>query len=175
MISYSRCEPNRTHCGQSHDLPAGATGIRNRPGIPGLDDLSEPAGRASRGRRTGLVRPATALTASVWYRSVRDAWPSPSSSPQPELSPDSAVAPRAPANLQAWCRQLAFRRTVGLRRIFYAVLGMVLSRSAVLAGWQCRQGVELGLVQSDVGRGGVGGDLHFSFRADDRRGDRRAG
>jgi hypothetical protein len=56
-----------------------------------------------------------------------------------------------------------------------AGLGMVLSRSAVLAGWQCRQGVEMGLVQSDVGRGGVGGDLHFSFRADDRRGDRRAG
>ncbi len=63
----------------------------------------------------------------------------------------------------------------GLRRTFYAVLGMVLSRSAVLAGWQCRQGVELGLVQGDVGRGGVGGDLHFSFGADDRRGDRRAG
>ena len=53
--------------------------------------------------------------------------------------------------------------------------GMVLSRSAVLAGWQCRQGVELGLVQGDVGRGGVGGDLLFSFGADDRRGDRRAG
>jgi hypothetical protein len=46
---------------------------------------------------------------------------------------------------------------------------MVLSRSAVLAGWQRRQGVELGLVQSDVGRGGVGGNLHFSFGADDRR------
>jgi hypothetical protein len=27
---------------------------------------------------------------------------------------------------------------VGLRRTFYAVLGIVLSRSAVLAGWQCR-------------------------------------
>ena len=67
------------------------------------------------------------------------------------------------------------RRAVGLRSTFYAVLGMVLSRSAVLAGWQCRQGVELGLVQGDVGRGGVGGDLHFSFRPDDRRGDRRAG
>ena len=53
--------------------------------------------------------------------------------------------------------------------------GMVLSRSAVLAGWQRRQGVEVGLVQSDVGRGGVGGNLHFSFGADDRRGDRRAG
>jgi len=63
----------------------------------------------------------------------------------------------------------------GLRRTSYAVLGMVLSRSAVHAGWQCREGVELGLVQSDVGRGGVGGDLHFSFGADDRRGDRRAG
>ncbi len=66
-------------------------------------------------------------------------------------------------------------RRVGLRRTFYAVLGMVLSRSAVLAGWQCRQGVELGLVQGDVGRGGVGGDLLCSFGADDRRGDRRAG
>ena len=54
-------------------------------------------------------------------------------------------------------------------------LGMVLSRSAVFAGWQCRQGVELGLVQDDVGRCGVGGDLHYSFGADDRRGDRRAG
>ena len=54
-------------------------------------------------------------------------------------------------------------------------LGMVLSCSAVLAGWQCRQGVELGLVQGDVGRGGVGGDLLCSFGADDRRGDRRAG
>ena len=63
----------------------------------------------------------------------------------------------------------------GLRRTFFAVLGRVLSCSAVLAGWQCRQGVELGLVQGDVGRGGVGGDLHCSFRADDRRGDRRAG
>jgi hypothetical protein len=67
------------------------------------------------------------------------------------------------------------RWPVGLRRTFYAVLGMVLSRSAVLAGWQRRQGVEMGLVQSDVGRGGVGGNLHFSFGADDRRGDRRAG
>ena len=67
------------------------------------------------------------------------------------------------------------RSRVGLRRTFYAVLGMVLSRSAVLAGWQRRQGVELGLVQGDVGRGGVGGDLLCSFRADDRRGDRRAG
>ena len=57
----------------------------------------------------------------------------------------------------------------------YAVCGMVLSPSAVLAGWQCRQGVELGLVQGDVGRGGVGGDLLCSFGADDRRGDRRAG
>jgi hypothetical protein len=57
----------------------------------------------------------------------------------------------------------------------YAGLGVALSRSALLAGWQCRQGVELGLVQGDVGRGGVGGDLHFSFRADDRRGDRRPG
>jgi hypothetical protein len=63
----------------------------------------------------------------------------------------------------------------GLRRTFYAVLGMVLSRSAVLAGWQRRQGVELGLVQGDVGRDGVGGNLHFSFGADDRRGDCRAG
>jgi hypothetical protein len=49
------------------------------------------------------------------------------------------------------------------------------SRSAVLAGWQCLQGVELGPVQGDVGRGGVGGDLLCSFGADDRRGDRRAG
>ena len=64
---------------------------------------------------------------------------------------------------------------VGLRTTFYAMLGMVLSRSAVLAGWQCRQGVELGLVQGDVGRGGVGGNLIFSFGAYDRRGDRRAG
>ena len=72
-------------------------------------------------------------------------------------------------------RQHAVVSGSGLRRTFYAVLGMVLSRSAVLAGWQCRQGVELGLVQGDVGRGGVGGDLLFSFRADDRRGDRRAG
>ena len=81
----------------------------------------------------------------------------------------------APANLRAWCRQLAFRRTVGLRRTFYAVLGMALSRSAVRAGWQRRQGVQLGLVQGDVGRGGVGGDLLCSFGADDDRGDRRAG
>jgi hypothetical protein len=65
--------------------------------------------------------------------------------------------------------------TDGLRRTIYAVLGMVLSRSAVLAGWQCRQGVELGLVQGDVGRGGVRGDLHCSFGADDHRGDRRPG
>src|SRR5215216_226635 len=57
----------------------------------------------------------------------------------------------------------------------YAVLGMVLSGSAVLAGWQCRQDVELGLVQGDIGGGGVGGDLLCSFGADDRRGDRRAG
>ena len=67
------------------------------------------------------------------------------------------------------------RKRVGLRSTFYAVLGMVLSRSAVLAGWQLRQVVELGLVQRDVGRSGVGDDLLFSFRADDRRGDRRAG
>jgi hypothetical protein len=32
---------------------------------------------------------------------------------------------------------------------------MMLSRSAVLAGWQCRQGVELGVVQGDVGRGAL--------------------
>jgi hypothetical protein len=98
--THRLCEPNLPLDDQSHGLPAGATGIRNRPGIPGPDDLSEPPGRASRSRRTGLVRPAA---------------PSPSSSPQPELSPDSAVAPRAPAHLRAWCRQLAFRRTVGLR------------------------------------------------------------
>jgi hypothetical protein len=67
------------------------------------------------------------------------------------------------------------RSRVGLRRTFYAVVGMVLSRSTVLARWQCRQGVELGLVQGDVGRGGVGGDLLFGFGADDGRGDSRAG
>jgi hypothetical protein len=37
--------------------------------------------------------------------------------------------------------------------------GIELSRSAVLAGWQCHQGGELGLVQGDVGRCGVGGEL----------------
>ena len=91
-----------------------------------------------------------------------------------------ASAARSPPSTPAWstpwrCHPVDARSRVGLRRTFHAVLGMVLSRSAVLAGWQCRQGVELGLVQGDVGRGGVGGDLHFSFRADDRRGDRRAG
>ena len=66
--------------------------------------------------------------------------------------------------------QPSARMTVGLRSTCYAVLGMVLSRSAVLAGWQCRQGVELGLLQGDIGRSGVGGDLLCSFRADNRRG-----
>ncbi len=57
----------------------------------------------------------------------------------------------------------------------YALFRTTLSRSAVRVGWQRRQGVQLGLVQGDVGRGGVSGDLRCSFSANDDRGDRRAG
>ena len=50
---------------------------------------------------------------------------------------------------------------------FYALFRAAPSRSAVRVGWQRRQGVQLGLVQGDVGRGGVSGDLRCSFSAND--------
>ena len=54
-------------------------------------------------------------------------------------------------------------RRCPIRRIMTA--GENVSRSAVVAGSQRRQGFELSLFQDDVGRGGVGGDLVSSCTA----------